>query len=124
MDFLPNGFFEWIERVIGMSGMVLLSPSLPLMLQGLTPVLTGFFAYLILSKEFNLQKIGSVILLVSGIISSSFVELKYETTTDMFYVTVSGILLCLLSSIFNAVQNILDERLMIKDKNLTVVRVI
>lgn len=124
MEFLPNGFFEWIERVIGMSGMVLLSPSLPLMLQALTPVLTGFFAYLILSKEFNLQKIGSVILLVSGIVSSSFVELKYETTTDMFYVTVSGILLCLLSCIFNAVQNILDERLMIKDKNLTIVRVI
>jgi drug/metabolite transporter (DMT)-like permease len=124
MEFLPNGFFEWIERVIGMSGMVLLSPSLPLMLQALTPVLTGFFAYLILSKEFNLQKVGSVILLVSGIVSSSFVELKYETTTDMFYVTVSGILLCLLSCIFNAVQNILDERLMIKDKNLTIVRVI
>lgn len=124
MEFLPNGFFEWIERVIGMSGMVLLSPSLPLMLQALTPVLTGFFAYLILSKEFNLQKIGSVILLVSGIVSSSFVELKYETTTEMFYVTVSGILLCLLSCIFNAVQNILDERLMIKDKNLTIVRVI
>ena len=94
------------------------------MWQALTPVLTGFFAYLILSKEFNLQKIGSVILLVSGIVSSSFVELKYETTTDMFYVTVSGILLCLLSCIFNAVKNILDERLLIKDKNLTIVRVI
>jgi len=42
----------------------------------------------------------------------------------MFYVTVSGILLIFLSSIFNAVQNILDERLMLKDKDLTIVSVV
>ena len=61
-----------------MCGVVLLSSSLPLMILGVVPMLTGLFSYLLFQTDFSWNKIGAVFVSVMGIFLNSFVALKKE----------------------------------------------
>ena len=83
-------------------------------------MLTAYFSYLVFARKFSWMKIGAVMVTVLGIGISCTAALIEEKQNEELYATASGILLLVLSTTLAAFQNVLDERLLQKDKDLSI----
>jgi len=67
-EFLPPAILDWADKLVYTVGMVQVSASLPTMIKGLIPPMTGYMSYLLFQREFSIEKIAAILTSLTGIV--------------------------------------------------------
>jgi len=100
--FVIPGLCDLIDTTTFNIGMTQVSPSVTTMVRSMTAPASAIMSYYLVKAKFTWQQIFAISLVISGVLTACFVQLAYETRADQFDLTIGGLLILMLSSMFNA----------------------
>lgn len=78
------------------------------MVRSMTSPASAIMSYYLVKSKFTTKQILSITLVISGVLTACFVQLFFETKSEKFVLTVSGLFILMVSSMFNALQAVIE----------------
>lgn len=115
--FLILSTFDLVASSCVTVGQVWIAASVAQMLRGSMVVFTAFFSWLLLARRYNIHQVGGMGSVVAGLIVVGVSSILNGSDTKYSSTQVAmGIVLSVVGSLLNSIQNVVEERLLKADQ--------
>jgi drug/metabolite transporter (DMT)-like permease len=106
--FIIPGLCDLIDTTTFNVGMTQVSPSITTMVRSMTSPASAIMSYYLVKSKLSCKQIIAITLVISGVLTACFVQLFFETKQEEFVLTASGLVILCISSMFNALQAVIE----------------